>query len=97
MGEYRVTDDGLNLPTRTSDPESLEEGLIWHRSDKKTIDFFVNGEIRSLPDTTQSVIDQIQLQLLAEQIIAQRDTSALLRELIEQQKITNEQLLNILE
>ena len=92
MADYQVTPDGLNLPSRTSDPETLIEGLLWHRSDKKTIDYFVNGEIRSLPDTSTAVIDNIQLQLLAEQLVAQRNTSILLEELIEQQKITNEQL-----
>ncbi len=96
MADYQVTEDGINLPSRTSDPDNLTEGLIWHRSDKKTIDFFVGGEIRSLPDSTQNVFDSIQLQLLAEQLVSQNNTSRLLGNLIEQQKLTNEALLKIL-
>lgn len=96
MGEYRVTDDGLNLPTRTSDPESLEEGLIWHRSDKETIDFFVGGVIRSIPETTESVISSIQLQLLTAQLIEQKSISILLQKLIDEQKLTNKQITKIL-
>ena len=96
MGEYRVTDDGLNLPTRTSDPESLEEGLIWHRSDKETIDFFVGGVIRSIPETTESVISNIQLQLLTAQLIEQKNISSLLQKIIDGQKLTEKQIAKLL-
>ena len=96
MADYTVTDDGINLPTRTSDPDTLIERLIWHRSDKKTIDFFVNGEIRSLPETTQNVIDNILLQLTAEQVVIQRNMLTSLNDIIEELRITNENLSNIL-
>ena len=96
MADYNGTDDGINLPTRTSDPDTLIERLIWHRSDKKTIDFFVNGEIRSLPETTQNVIDNILLQLTAEQVVIQRNMLTSLNDIIEELRITNENLSNIL-
>lgn len=43
MADYFVTEEGINIPSRASDPGSPAEGTIWHRSDTNEIRFFVDG------------------------------------------------------
>lgn len=45
MSDYSVSQNGIDLPSRTSDPSTLVEGLMWHRSDLKEIHVYLNGAV----------------------------------------------------
>ena len=49
MADYFVTEEGINLPSRTSDPASPAEGTMWHRSDTNDIRFHVNSTVTIIP------------------------------------------------
>ncbi len=48
MSDYNVSSDGINFPSRTSDPSTLVEGLMWHRSDLNKFHAYLNGTILSV-------------------------------------------------
>lgn len=49
MADYFVTEEGINIPTRTADPVSPAEGTLWHRSDTNDIRFHVNSTVTIIP------------------------------------------------
>lgn len=55
--DYKVTDEGIDLPTRTSDPENPTEGSIWHRVDLGEIHGFVGGVIGVILPKKKSELD----------------------------------------
>jgi len=47
--DFFVTEEGINLPSRTTDPVSPAEGTMWHRSDTNDIRFHVNSTVTIIP------------------------------------------------
>lgn len=48
MSNYNVTDNGIDFPSRTSDPSTLVEGTMWHRSDLNEFHGYLNGSVQSI-------------------------------------------------
>jgi len=58
--DFEVTSDWINLPTTTSNPSTLVEGTIWHRSDLNEIHSYLNGVVEVINITPSTVNKKIQ-------------------------------------
>jgi len=59
MPDYQVNDNGIDFPSRTTDPSSPGEGTMWHRSDINKFRYHLNGVIYEFPGVANSLIQNI--------------------------------------